>query len=177
MAIDATVGGTTANSYLTELAFRDYVAGTPAFGRVSTWSSAQVEAGLRTATRFLDDLPWLGEESAPATQRLAWPRRHVPDPDRLLYYIPDTVLPRRLLDACAELAILVIDSGAVDPFGALEERVVVREKIGPIETEYAGADGSAPVQRWGLARVPHVRQRVGPMLHDGGALQGRTVRA
>ncbi len=176
MAIDATTGGANANSYLTEAALRAYAVGTPAFARAASWTSAQIEAGLRTATRFLDGLPWLGEESAPATQRLAWPRRNVPDPDRLLYYIPDTVLPTRLLDACAELAIFVIDAGAEDPLGALPAQTIVREKVGPIETEWAGASNGAATTRTGLARVPHVRARIAPMLRDG-AGQARTIRS
>jgi hypothetical protein len=73
VTLDATVGGTTANSYLT-LAAADAIVETM-LGTVA-WTGATENNRIRalvTATRGLDTLTWIGTRTT-TTQALAWPR-------------------------------------------------------------------------------------------------------
>jgi len=71
--IDATVGGASANSYLTISAADDIAA--TMLGTLA-WTSATTDERTRaliTATRGLDTLDWIGDR-ATTTQALDWPR-------------------------------------------------------------------------------------------------------
>lgn len=72
-----------------------------------------------------------------STQALDWPRYEVPMPDTVgglvMNYYPSNAVPAIVARACAELALRAIDGDLAPDLDA----PVVREKVGPIETEYA----------------------------------------
>jgi hypothetical protein len=137
VALDATVGGPSSNSYLT-VAEADAYFDTRLFSTV--WTSAttqQKEAALIQATRTIDakvTQPWTFEnlpdgftirrvallgpdqkaftvwngEPASSTQALAWPRTGMVD--KLGNELADDVIPQGLKDAVCELALLLLQS-------------------------------------------------------------------
>lgn len=117
-AIDATVGGTAANSYETyaeaNVYFADRISVTP------PWIGSGEEVYLLTSTRVLDAMAqpfktfmpgpvpyyrvrrqWTGAPAS-STQRLAWPRIGMFDANGNA--IPSNVIPQALKDAESELA-------------------------------------------------------------------------
>jgi hypothetical protein len=109
------------------------------------------EQKLRLATEYLSDkyrLRWKGTRVT-ATQALDFPRYGVPREDYYVvgsappnsidgsFYYPSDEVPAEVVRACAELALRAIDG----PLYADVEQKVKREKVGPIETEYA--DGAS----------------------------------
>lgn len=103
----ATAGAADANVYAT-LAQADAYHEAHMHG--GAWRSALVEdkhRALLTATRLLDQhLVWAGA-AASATQRLAWPRTGLLDPNRNV--LSSTAIPERLAEACAELARQILE--------------------------------------------------------------------
>jgi hypothetical protein len=109
----------------------------------TTWSTittAQQEQALRRATDYMVQMyrnRWIGYRFN-NTQKLDWPRLYVPYPDYIAVYgmlpayIPDNVVPEEVKNACCELAL----KAAAGELLSDADQVVIREKIGPIETEY-----------------------------------------
>ena len=79
--IDATVGGASANSYLTVAEADAYMETHPLF---SNWDGATAQEQINAlieGTRLLDDyFSWIGD-IASDTQALRWPRTNAEDPD------------------------------------------------------------------------------------------------
>jgi len=100
--IDATVGGVSANSYITEAEGDTYW---DANYYNTTWtalSSANKQTLSIMATRLLDYwVDWIGSK-ATSTQALRWPRYDVTDRDG--YWVDGNVIPTFLKNASAELA-------------------------------------------------------------------------
>jgi len=180
MSLDATPSGPAADSYVSVAVATAYFA-----GRLfaTAWGGAILdtqERALKQATSWLDALAWLGVKTAPA-QRLAWPRAWAPmqepglgviggsrtlSDDRVQYW-PSTAVPRPIVEATCELALALMIETA-DPTGRDAGEGIIREKVGPLETEYA-----APlVRKQGLARYPAVWTRIQPLLRHA---QGGTV--
>lgn len=103
MALDATAGGPTSNSYATVADGDSYHAN---HLYAASWSSAitaNKEAALIWATRLLDEqVTWKGDVET-LTQALRWPRQMVLDRDGRRYLDPVTI-PTFLKQATAELA-------------------------------------------------------------------------
>jgi hypothetical protein len=116
MALDATVGGESANSYVDLTKANEYMA-----GRLHTepWKTGSTvkEKALRQAARILDRyVEWRGVKTEEA-QAMQWPRQYVPDPDYRTvdaldfyvdagdYFIPKDEIPQRIKDAQCELAL------------------------------------------------------------------------
>ena len=98
--IDATIGGATANSYLTVAAadtLTETMLGTLAWTTATTDSKTRA---LITATRGLDTLGWIGSK-ATTTQALDWPRTGV-SCDGVDY--DSTAIPTQILYATFDLA-------------------------------------------------------------------------
>jgi hypothetical protein len=96
-------------------------------------SDALREQALRKATDYIEQvyrLSWKGRRVTD-TQALSWPRYEVCREDGYSYYASDAV-PTEVKNACAELAL----KASADTLAPDLEQAVVREKIGPIETEY-----------------------------------------
>lgn len=130
LIVEDGVGRADADSYLSVASADAYCA---AMGHV-TWAGhdmAGKEAALRRATQYLDARYRFRGERLTQTQALQWPRRGFNWPQR------------RLLDACAELAVRAASQGSLyeDP----QARAVTRETVGPITVEYdTGKSGAQP---------------------------------
>lgn len=114
-----------------------------AYGNPTAWSgatSANKEAALRTATRYLDAkyrLRWKGARTN-GTQILAWPRADVVDFDD--FDLASNVIPQKLKDAASVMALRSIAEDIlpdVDNPGDVKSESV---NVGPISesTEYVG---------------------------------------
>jgi hypothetical protein len=116
-AIDATVGGTAANSYITVAegtAFADDVIGTVA------WTAASADNRIRAllaATARLDELEWIGAQAA-ATQALAWPRTGAECGEKVY---TSTVIPYEVRRGTFDLANLLLSNLTVDPFSTVAQ--------------------------------------------------------
>jgi hypothetical protein len=176
IAIVATAGSATANSYADEAAFIAYaatrlnvVSGTTVSG--STCSENEKKA-LIEATRDLTKLLWEGSR-ADTTQILSWPRKYAIDPDKptstllgdiALLYFDSTIVPQRIKDATCELALEYLKAGTTDIAAQDSKQNVIQKTIGPISTTY-----SDPWQRaQGLARFPRVVAYIAPLLDSTG---------
>lgn len=170
LTIDATVGGASANSFVTLAEANAYMA-----ARLNTdaWTDAD-DAGvaLAEATRELGLCRWLGLR-VDDTQALAWPRQLVLDPDspsRIWY--AETVIPQRVKDATCELALEFLRAGTTDIAGRDTSRDVVRKRVDVLETEYAPAAQRAA----GLARYPRIMGLIAPLLATVGGSTFNVVR-
>ncbi len=120
----------------------------------SAWCSANQankEKALRLATQYLDVQycnRWKGYR-ANEGQALTWPRTYAYDDDGYSY--DSNEIPQRLKNACAELALRVIQGDTllddISKPGTIKSKSV---KVGPIEktTEYMG--GLSPVKKYPL---------------------------
>lgn len=135
MAIDVTIGGAAADSYITLAEWQDY------------WTARGVdltqhghddshEANLRRAAQTMDASYSFKGYRQYQTQAREWPRTWVGTVDGWPVN-PDTI-PQAVKDAQAELAYL-IHEGA-DPFANFEGNVA-RAKAGPVEVEFTGGAG------------------------------------
>lgn len=99
----------------------------------SGWTGADAvkESALRRATEYLEQAyssRWKGTRLMRA-QALSWPRYGV-EADG--YALPSSTVPAGIANVCADLALQAL-SGPLNPN---LERGIVREKVGPLETEY-----------------------------------------
>lgn len=99
-------------------------------------------------------------------QALQWPRSYVVIDNYRVY--TDTI-PQQLKDAVCQLTIDQNNGTDIDPDGEGQE--VVREKIGPIETEFA-KKGSTTVR----TQLNRAHRFLKPLLRNGGAFLGRVTR-
>ena len=115
-------------------------------------------------------------ESDPAVpgfpQALPWPREEAVNPDLpatedplnadpLLTYYANTVVPQRMKDAQAELALEFLRAGATDAAAPDADRNKAMKKTDVLETELI------PVHERlaGLSRYPRVVRLITPLLH------------
>lgn len=118
--IDASIGGSASNSYLTVAEADTYFNG---HIDASAWEkSTQKEELLIHATRLLDFyMDWDGDRIANETvQALDWPRYNVID-------IPDNIIPVRVKNAVCELASYIQTKGS--SFNLADASKI---KVGPI---------------------------------------------
>lgn len=131
MAVDATLGGVSSDSYISN-------AGADAYWlnrNNATWaaaSSEEADAALREATQYLDaKYEWVGTLKS-TDQALDWPRTGAYDrEDRDI----SDIIPTKVKQATAELALQALSSTLVDP-SADRGGQTKREKVGDIEVEY-----------------------------------------
>lgn len=171
LTIVATAGSASANSFVTEAEQVTYVASrlnaTDWVTLSGTTCTETEKAAMIEATRELSALVWSGRR-ADATQVLSWPRQDVEDPDSPSgsYYLT-TVVPQRVKDATAELAMQFVKAGTTD-VAALDDTALISQRvIGPLSTSYV-----APYARaTGLRRYPSVTRFVAELLapSSGGA--------
>lgn len=103
---------------------------------MTTWASGTVtaerEQALRRATAFMEQqyrARWKGTRLFRA-QALSWPR-YGAEADG--WAIESTIVPTDIVNACIDLAFKAA-AGDLNPDVT---RTVIREKVGPLETEYA----------------------------------------
>ncbi len=154
MAINATLGSCTANSYVSE-ADADAYAGISWWG--STWLALSADAkkiALIGATSALETLTWKGKRCNPSTdnadkpQALSWPRSGV-SCDGVAATC--TLIPQAITEATIELAYqLSQNPSALQPGAPSTNTAGVytsKEKLGDLEVNYsafpAGATGES----------------------------------
>jgi hypothetical protein len=105
ITVDATVGGTTSNSYI-DVAAADQIMEyrQTTFATWSALSADQKGAALISASQMFDSIKWKGVRTA-ETQALRWPRSGVYDQDG--YAIDDDVIPADVAEALADYAYTV----------------------------------------------------------------------
>lgn len=130
MALDTTVGGASANSYVSLAEFNGYVATRlHAPAAVTGATDALKETALIMATRTLDAMvPWTGTSVGP-TQALAWPRSGMVN--RNGFPIATDALPRELKEATSEFAVQMILSDLVAN-NDVEKQGITSLKAGPV---------------------------------------------
>lgn len=164
VTIDATVGGASANSFVTLAEAQAYC---DSRLNESLWEAAATDSKNRAlveATRELCTRTYVGVQ-ATSTQALRWPRMFAPNPDDpYQYWYLTSIIPQRIKDATCELALQFIKAGTTD-IAALDSTMNVRRKrIDVLETEYTD-----PSQRaTGLARFPRVMNLIRPLLASAG---------
>lgn len=111
-------------------------------GSDAAWTAATTaakEAALRKATEYLEQAyrnRWQGYRQT-TTQALSWPRNSVVID--INTQIATDIVPVEVRNACADLALKALS----ETLAADLTRGVVREKVGPIETEYDRASPQA----------------------------------
>jgi hypothetical protein len=155
-------GLATAESYIS---VADADARHAAFGNTAwTGATALKEAALRRATAYMVQTyrtRWMGER-VNSTQALDWPRCGVTVG---CYYVDSDSVPVTVADACADLALRALAEDLAPDL----DRAIVREKTGPLETEY---DRFAPQAK----RFRAIDMALAPFLTGSGAM-ARLVRA
>lgn len=129
----------------------------------ATITTAQMEEALRRATAYMVQAyrnRWAGTRLLRA-QALDWPRYGVSTDG---FTIESTIVPTEVVNACIDLAL----KAAAGDLNADLTRAIIREKVGPLETEYSahGAEQTryrsidmalAPFLRWGGTSARLVR--------------------
>ena len=131
LVTESGAGSATAESYISvaDADTRHAAFGNTAWAALTT--SAK-EIALRKATAYMVQsyrTRWLGERIN-STQALDWPRWGAVVG---CYTIPSDEVPVTVADACADLAL----KASTDELSPDLERAVIREKVGPLETEYS----------------------------------------
>jgi hypothetical protein len=168
IAIDASIGGASANSYLTLAAAELVIEGFVQDDDVTAWASAtndQKNRALYTATQRLDRERFLGAR-ATDTQALQWPRTGVRKPDTYINtyavgfpfrittdYYTDTEIPDQIKKAQCVLAVYLNNNKDGMGLSGIEDYKSVQ--IGTLRVESAGASASAT----GADRVPPIYER------------------
>jgi len=165
IAIDATVGGANANSYLTLAAAELVIEGFVQDDDVTAWATAttdQKNRALYTATQRLDRERFLGARVTD-TQALQWPRTGVRKPDTYINtyavgfpfrittdYYTDTEIPDQVKKAQCVLAVYLNNNKDGLALSGLEDYKSV--SIGSLSVTTAGASSPAT----GADRVPPI---------------------
>jgi len=129
VTIDATVGGASANSYVTLATANTYFEGRL---NVTDWTGATDDnknRALVSAARRLDQESYEGIRAS-STQALQWPRDGLYDEDG--NSIDEDTIPQRVQDAQCELALYMLGEDLLEDTG-LEGFDAV--KVGPIDVE------------------------------------------
>lgn len=132
LVVEDGTGLTTAESFIS---VADASTRHTAFGNAG-WAAAASdtvrEQALRKATAYMEQVyrsRWKGVRHT-VDQALSWPRNSVVVDGFVV--IDSDVVPAEVKNACADLALKALDEALAPDL----ERAVIREKVGPIETEY-----------------------------------------
>jgi hypothetical protein len=179
LTLDATVGGVSANAYLTQVAAQALLDGVP---NADAWTNASATGGgareqaLVYATQLLDAIAYKGIKTN-AAQALLWPRGGVLDPDygdgsdafsgyilsgggQFGYYLDMAILPARILRATTMLALEILRAGTSDIWGVDATANIAKKDIGgAIATEYI----DVRYRRFGLRVYPSVWREIFPL--------------
>lgn len=176
MALTVTPGSPTADAFVTVAACDTYCAS----HGLTDWTGAAnspadvKEAAIRRATAYLSNgFSWKGYRTDGRSQALAWPRLDVEDEEG--NEVASDAIPVEIVQACCHIAAAeVATPGVMNPTVDLTARVK-RERIGPIETEYASVANQAELARPVLLVVGDL---VGGLIAAGtNALVGTAIRS
>ena len=123
------------------------------YGNSEDWSDAtddEKENAIREATRYLDlHYIWDGYKVY-SDQSLQWPRSEMYDEDD--NYIADDEIPVKLIQACAYLALKVIEGDTLLEDLKNESKVKrTRNVVGPLTKEIEYVDGESPEKTYLVA--------------------------
>lgn len=133
---------------------------------MTNWATLEVaekEQALRRATQFMEQRyrdKWKGTRLYRA-QALSWPRYGACVDG---FDIESTIVPAEVANACIDLAF----KAAAGDLNADVTRAVIREKVGPLETEYAEHSPQS-------VRYVSIDQALASFLRGGGSV--RLIRA
>ena len=171
MAIDATVSGVSANSYVSDAEFLAYGAGSLASARIAASTADTRERALITAARMMDRLRFDGLATIKQQAR-QWPRYTVLDPDRWGYLFQKDEIPRRVKEAQCELALALLKAGQVSPDGQLTDASqYVKARVDVLEVEYRVGVITSTSASGILRRFPAVWSLIAPLVGAGGGMQ------
>lgn len=162
ITIDATVGGASANSFVTLAEAQTYMDGRL---NESAWELATTDnqnRALVEATRWLSAKQWGGLRVS-STQALAWPRYWAENPDYQFggnIYFDSTIIPQRVKDATCELALQFVKAGTSDIAALDAKQNIIEKTVGPLTTRYSDPN----IRPQGLTAYPSVMRYVGVML-------------
>jgi hypothetical protein len=164
ITIDATIGGTNANSYQTLADAQAIVDGMVQDADVTAWAAATTDAknrALYTATQRLDRERFIGARSTD-TQALQWPRTGVRKPDTYINtyavgfpfrittdYYTDTEIPDQIKKAQVMLAVYLNNN--VDGLGLTGLEDFKNVKVGSLDV--------TPAQSMGADKIPPLVER------------------
>ena len=181
LVLDATVGGSAANVYLTLADAETYFSARPFTSVWTAAADADKNVALVYATTLLDQQKWKGAKgSTPAgalTQALAWPREWAPtleadaNPEFVTEYFIDLsvgyysslTIPQPIRDATCELALEILRAGTTDPLTKDTTWNIAAESVGPIRTQYVDPG----VRVFGIGQFQSVMRLIQPLLRNG----------
>ena len=164
VTVTATPGAANANSYIS-VATADDLANV--YLGTLAWSSASADnkgRALIMATRYLDELEWIGSRAS-STQALAWPRTDAVCGE---WTFTDAEIPQPIKQATFDLAEALLASpallGGTGPGNAelipgIPNASLRRASVDVISVEFK--DGAVPASRNALNVLPHLRQVLG----------------
>ena len=129
MSLDTTVGGTTANSYVT-VEFADAFFAAQVVQGIWPTLLASKEAALLDATRLIDNQFDFVGDIANTEQSLRWPRSSVYDADNRL--LPTDSIPKTIQQATCYLAMYLLQNGGFKQTASN----VTGVKVGPIDLKF-----------------------------------------
>lgn len=161
LEIDATVGGASANSFVSHAEFSAYMEGRLNATAFTGSQPETIRKALVEATRELSPRPWPGYRVT-GTQALSWPRQWAHNPDSPVQdYYATTVIPDRIKRATYELALAFLKAGTTDVASLdTDLQIQSREVGGAIRTEFV--EPYARVR--GLSRYPAVMREIEPII-------------
>lgn len=164
VTIDATVGGASANSFVTLAEMTTYMESRLNADSFDDATTDSKNRALCEATRELSALRWAGVR-ADDVQALSWPRELVVDPDDPSgSTFDDDVIPARIKRATYELALGFLKAGTTD-IASLDTTLNVRSQtIDVISTEYYEPGNRVK----GLSRYPAVMREIRDLLESQG---------
>lgn len=141
--LDATLGGTSSNSYVTLAEALAISQNIPGGHEWSLLDEDTRSMSLIVATRWLETLNYAGDRCA-ATQRLKWPRSGATCDG---VTAECSAIPYRIQEAQVNLAVTYTTNPTHFPGGsqggAAQGTYVKRQKLGSLEVEYDQYDGSS----------------------------------
>lgn len=130
MALDTTVAGATAESYVSTADADAYFVKMNNAAWAALTPVGVKEAALRRATQYIDsNYAFVGLKQT-RDQALLWPRGWVVLND---YPVAANTIPKQVQDACCELA---LKASAGDLMADIDPRLTTEETVGPITTRY-----------------------------------------
>lgn len=161
VTVTATAGSSSANSYLS-VAEGDILAN--AYLGTLAWASASTDnkgRSLIMATRYLDELAWIGERAS-TTQALLWPRTAAACGD---WSFGNTVIPSPVKQACFDLAEALLTTptmlggsgpGNAELIPGIPNASLKSARVDVIAVDFK--DGAVPQSQNALNVLPHLRQ-------------------
>lgn len=179
VTVTATPGSASANSYIS-VATGDDLANV--YLGTLAWSSASTDnkgRALIMATRYLDELDWIGSRAS-TTQALAWPRTDAQCGD---WSYSSTVIPQPIKQACFDLAEALLTTptllsgkgaGNAELIPGIPNASLKSASVDVINVQFR--DGAVVNSQNALNVVPHLRQVLGCLCLSSPAGGGRAVK-